>query len=208
MTQPVRGKFITLEGMDGAGKSSHLGTIQAVLRARGVSAIFTREPGGTELGEQLRGLILREKMSLAAETLLIFAARAEHIERIIEPALRTGTYVVSDRFTDATYAYQGSGRGLGAASVAALEQWVQHGLQPDLTLLFDVPVDTGLARRRQASLQPDRFEQEDRDFFDRVRRGYAERANAEPQRIRVIDGARTPEEVKGAVEWAIEQLFK
>jgi dTMP kinase len=203
----MRGKFLTLEGMDGAGKSSHLNAIRAVLDGRGVNAVSTREPGGTELGEQLRSLILGRNMSLPAETLLIFAARAEHIARVIEPALAAGTWVVSDRFTDATYAYQGSGRGLGAAAVAVLEQWVQGGLQPDLTLLFDLPVDVGLARRKQASLQLDRFEQEDREFFERVRQGYLARARADPGRIRVIDAARPVGEVKLAVETAIKVLL-
>jgi dTMP kinase len=203
----MRGRFITLEGMDGAGKSSHLGTIRAVLQARGVEALFTREPGGTDLGEQLRSLLLRQGMSLATETLLIFAARAEHIAQVIQPALSAGTWVVSDRFTDATYAYQGSARGLGAAAVAELEDWVQHGLHPDLTLLFDVPVEVGLARRKQASLQLDRFEQQDREFFERVRAGYLERAREAPLRIRVIDAARPAEEVRDAVEQNLQRLF-
>jgi dTMP kinase len=202
----MRGKFITLEGMDGAGKSSHIGTIRATLSSRGVDALFTREPGGTELGERLRELVLHEKMSLKAETLMIFAARAEHIVRVIEPALDAGTWVVSDRFTDATYAYQGCGRGLGTAAVEQLERWVQNGLQPDLTLLFDVPVGVGLARRKQASLDLDRFEQEDRAFFERVREGYFAQPRKAPERIRIIDASRPAAEVQRAVEQALLRM--
>ncbi len=203
---PTRGRFITLEGVDGAGKSTHIGRIRQVLEARGLEVRLTREPGGTELGERLRDLLLHRQMALSTETLLIFAARAEHIEQVIRPALRAGTWVLCDRFTDSTYAYQGNARGLGMAAVATLEQWVQGDLQPDLTLLFDLPVEVSLARRKQASLELDRFEQEDHDFFQRVREGYRARALADPERMRVIDAALTPEEVGKAVEKIIESI--
>jgi dTMP kinase len=195
-----RGKFITLEGIDGAGKSSHLETVRALLERNSVTAIMTREPGGTPLGEKLRELLLREPMSLEAETLLMFAARAEHIAKRIEPALAAGTWVVSDRFTDATYAYQGGGRGIAPERLAALERWVQGALQPDLTLVFDVPVAVGMARRQRASAALDRFEQEQSAFFERVRAAYLERAVCFPTRIRVITSDRPESEVKMEVE--------
>jgi len=208
VTARTRGRFITLEGVDGAGKSSHVATIRGILEAHGIDAVITREPGGTELGEQLRALLLREKMGLRAETLLIFAARAEHIERVIAPALEAGVYVVSDRFTDATYAYQGGARGLDRERIQRLESWVQEGLQPDLTLLFDVPVEIAVARRQQASLALDRFEQEDRRFFEKVRQAYLQRVRESPHRIRVIDAAGTPDEVKSAVERTVMDFLK
>ncbi len=201
-----RGRFITLEGVDGAGKSSHIGTIRQALEERGIPVRLTREPGGTALGESLRELLLHRAMGLATETLLIFAARAEHLECVIRPALDAGTWVLCDRFTDSTYAYQGSARGLGVDAVAALERWVHADLQPDLTVLFDLPVEVSLARRKQASLELDRFEQEDREFFERVRAGYRSRALADPARIRIIDAARTPTEVGVEVLKAIATL--
>ena len=201
-----RGRFITLEGVDGAGKSSHIGTIRQALEERGIPVRLTREPGGTALGESLRELLLHRAMGLATETLLSFAARAEHLECVIRPALDAGTWVLCDRFTDSTYAYQGSARGLGVDAVAALERWVHADLQPDLTVLFDLPVEVSLARRKQASLELDRFEQEDREFFERVRAGYRSRALADPARIRIIDAARTPTEVGVEVLKAIATL--
>jgi dTMP kinase len=195
-----RGRFITLEGVDGAGKSTHIGAIRQGLEARGIPVTLTREPGGTELGESLRDLLLHREMGLATETLLIFAARAEHLDRVIRPALDEGTWVLCDRFTDSTYAYQGNARGLGMDAVATLERWVHGDLQPDLTLLFDLPVEVSLARRKQASLELDRFEQEDHAFFERVREGYRSRALANPERIRIIDASRTPSEVRVEVE--------
>jgi dTMP kinase len=208
MSHPTdnRGRFVTLEGVDGAGKSTHLGSVRALIEARGVPVRFTREPGGTELGEALRELLLHRTMSLATETLLIFAARAEHLAQVIRPALADGTWIVCDRFTDSSYAYQGSARGLGMPAIEVLEQWVHADLQPDLTLLFDLPVEVSLARRKQASLELDRFEQEDREFFERVRAGYRARAAADPRRIRVIDAGRSQAEVGAQVEALIRSF--
>jgi len=199
-----RGKFITLEGLDGAGKSTHVGAIADLLRARGKDVVATREPGGTQLGEKLRSLLLSEKLNIDTETLLMFAARREHIARVIEPALAAGRWVVSDRFTDATYAYQGAGGGMPRERIAALETWVIGGLTPDLTLVFDVPVDTALARLAEVS--KDRFESEGRSYFERVRAGYLERAGKEPRRMRVIDSGRALAEVKKEVEKIVLSL--
>ena len=197
---PVRGKFITLEGVDGAGKSTHLDWIAGRLRAAGRTVVVTREPGGTPLGERLRELLLTESMHIETETMLMFAARREHLARVICPALETGCWVLSDRFTDATYAYQGGGRGLSLDRIAALERWVHGDLQPDLTLYFDVSVE--IARQRLAASQttPDRFEREAPGFFERVRSTYLARADAEPHRIRVIDAGDSLENVKKALE--------
>jgi len=193
-----RGKFITLEGIDGAGKSTHIGGIADFLRARGKDVVVTREPGGTPLGEKLRELLLSQPMNIETETLLMFAARREHIAQVIAPALAAGRWVLSDRFTDATYAYQGAGRGMAADKIAALEQWVQQGLQPDLTLVFDVPVE--IAGRRLARGPADRFEREGPEFFERIRAGYLGRAAGDRSRVRVIDGRKSLEEVKNEVE--------
>jgi dTMP kinase len=199
-----RGKFITLEGLDGAGKSTHVGAIAELLRARGKEVVATREPGGTPLGEKLRSVLLSEKLNIDTETLLMFAARREHIARVIEPALAAGRWVVSDRFTDATYAYQGAGGGMPKERIAALEAWVSGVLTPDLTLVFDVPVDTALARL--AGAHKDRFESEERSYFERVRAGYLERAGKDPRRMRVINSGRAIVEVKKEVEEAILSL--
>ncbi|MCB5189862.1 dTMP kinase [Methylobacillus arboreus] len=185
----MRGRFITLEGMDGAGKSSHIDSIIATLAARGLEVVSTREPGGTQLGEKLRELLLHEPMHAETETLLMFAARREHIAQVIEPALVRGTWVVSDRFTDASFAYQCGGRGVERSKVEALEHWVQQGLQPDLTLLFDVPVEVSVARLA-AARTPDKFERESIEFFRRIRNGYLLRAETQPERFRLIDGNR------------------
>jgi len=193
-----RGKFITLEGIDGAGKSTHVGTVADFLRSRGKDVVLTREPGGTPLGEKLRAVLLSEKLSIDSETLLMFAARREHITKVIEPALAGGRWVVSDRFTDATYAYQGAGGGMPKERIAALEAWVSGGLQPDLTLVFDVPVEVAFGRLPARS--KDRFESEDRAYFERVRAGYLERARADSGRIQVINAERTVPEVKKVVE--------
>ncbi|HET9025025.1 MAG TPA: dTMP kinase [Burkholderiaceae bacterium] len=192
----VRGRFITFEGIDGAGKSTQIAVVANALRERALPLVITREPGGTPLGEALRDVILHQPMSIGTETLLMFAARAEHLERVIRPALDAGTWVLCDRFTDATYAYQSGGRGMSAERIAELEQWVHPDLQPDLTLLIDVPPDVAahrLARARSA----DRFEAEQVDFFARVRNAYLERARSEPQRFIVIDGTQ-PADVIGA----------
>lgn len=184
------GKFITLEGVDGAGKSTHLGFVADWLRQQGREVVVTREPGGTPLGETLRELLLHRDMDADTELLLMFAARQQHLADVILPALARGAWVVSDRFTDASYAYQCGGRGIATERVAALEAWVQRGFAPDLTLLFDVPPEVAEARR-SAARAADRFEREADRFFGRVRNAYLERARAEPARIRVLDARRS-----------------
>jgi dTMP kinase len=194
-----RGKFITLEGMDGAGKSTHIPTIIAALKARGIEVVSTREPGGTRLGEQLRALLLHDAMHAETETLLMFAARREHIETVITPALKRGAYVLSDRFTDATYAYQCGAKGVSASKIKQLEKWVQGKLQPDLTLLFDVPVEISMKRLITAR-EPDKFEREDAKFFEKLRSAYLTRAEENPTRFRVIDANQALDKVKVIVE--------
>lgn len=195
----MRGKLITLEGMDGAGKSTHIPTIVAALEVRGVEVVSTREPGGTKLGEGLRELLLHQSMHPETETLLMFAARREHIAQVIAPALKRGAYVLSDRFTDASFAYQCGGRGVDIDKMRLLERWVQDDLQPDLTLLFDVPVEVSIQRLANAR-SPDKFEQESSEFFSRIRTAYLQRALESPQRFRIIDGNRDVEEVKKQLE--------
>jgi dTMP kinase len=195
-----RGRFITLEGVDGAGKSTHLDWLVAYLRGQGRTVVQTREPGGTPLGEKLRELLLHEPMHLETEALLMFAARREHLELVIEPALARGDWVVSDRFTDASFAYQGGGRGLAHDKLARLEEWVQEGFQPDLTLLFDLPIGIAAQRMAGAARQLDRFEQEKADFHERVRAAYLRRAEEDPARIRVIDSSQTIETIKKQLE--------
>lgn len=192
----MKGKFITFEGIDGAGKSSHVEWLAEWLREKGQIVHVTREPGGTELGEKLRELLLHAPMHLETETLLMFAARREHLARLIEPALNRGEWVVCDRFSDATYAYQGGGRGLDRAKLQQLEHWVHGGLQPDLTLLFDLPLDVARERIALASRVLDRFEQERADFHERVRQAYLERAHSAPMRIRVINAQLSIEEIR------------
>ena len=194
------GKFITLEGIDGAGKSSHRAWIAERLRRSGRDVVVTREPGGTPLGEKLREILLRDSMDAGSETLLIFAARQAHLAQVVRPALARGAWVVSDRFTDATFAYQGGGRGFSVDKLRILEAWVQEGLQPDLTLYFDIPASTGQARLKQAQGTPDRFEREDAAFHERVRAAYLERARQFPQRFQVIDAAKSVGEVKVTLE--------
>lgn len=201
----MRGKFITLEGMDGAGKSTHIPDILAQLQARGVEVVSTREPGGTELGEQLREVLLHTPMAAETESLLMFAARQEHLFTVILPALERGAYVLSDRFTDASFAYQHGGRGLAAERIAQLEQWVQQGLQPDLTLLFDVPVEVSV-QRLAAARTPDKFERESADFFRRIRTAYLARAQQFPERFRIIDSNQPLDQVKLAVSAALSGL--
>lgn len=203
-----RGTFITLEGGEGAGKSTQITAVQQWVQDAGHSVLVTREPGGTELGERIRQLLLdaRGTMTSETETLLMFAARAEHVARVIRPALEQGTWVVCDRFTDATYAYQGGGRGLAGARIALIEDWVQGDLRPDVTLVLDVPIEIGLGRvgRRGA---PDRFEQESREFFDRVRQAYHAAATREPQRVRLIDAAANPEAVSARIRTTLRERF-
>jgi len=191
------GKFITLEGGEGAGKSTCVPLIEEKLKGAGHKVMLTREPGGTELAERIRDLLLTPSdMPIHEDTelLLMFAARAQHIHEKIQPALDAGIFVLCDRFTDATYAYQGGGRGISHSRIELLEQWVQGGLRPDLTLLFDIPVELGLERANGRS-QPDRFEQEKMEFFDRVRKAYLAAADAQPKRFRTIDAAQPLETV-------------
>jgi len=198
-------KFITFEGVDGAGKSTHLAWFADALRQRGHDVVVTREPGGTLLGEQLREILLNQTMSIGTEALLMFAARLEHVEQVIKPSLSAGKWVISDRFSDASFAYQGGGRGLDWDKLKQLEQWVHGDLQPDLTLFFDVPV--GVARERLANnVSLDRFEQEHADFFERVRAGYHRRVQEKPQRYAVINGAQTVNEVKHKLEVIVLSL--
>jgi len=201
----ITGKFITLEGIDGAGKSTHLEWLRETLEQRGHEVVVTREPGGTPLGETLRGLLLNHHMHLETEALLMFASRREHLAEVIVPALQQGKWVISDRFTDASFAYQGGGRGIDEGRLRILEEWVQQGLQPDITLLFDVPLE--VARQRlSANAALDRFEQEQQDFFQRVREAYLRRAAQFPARIRVIDSARPLQVIRAELETLIAGL--
>jgi dTMP kinase len=199
------GKFITLEGVDGAGKSTHLGFVAEWLRQQGREVIVTREPGGTPLGETLRELLLHRDMDADTELLLMFAARQAHLAELILPALARGAWVVSDRFTDASYAYQCGGRGIEVARIAALEAWVQRGFSPDLTLLFDVPPEVAEARR-SAARTADRFEREADNFFSRVRNAYLERARAEPDRMRVLDARHSIVELQREISQLLQAL--
>lgn len=206
------GKFITFEGVDGAGKSTHLEWCADALRQRGFAVVVTREPGGTPLGEQLREILLNQTMSIGTEALLMFAARMEHIEQVIRPALRDGKWVISDRFSDASFAYQGGGRGLDWNKLKQLEQWVHGDLQPDLTLFFDVPVEVARQRLMKSgksgpnNIALDRFEQEQSDFFERVRAGYHRRVTENPQRYAVIDAAQTLEIIKHKLEVIVSSI--
>jgi len=202
----VSGKFITLEGIDGAGKSSHVEWLAQWLRDHGKTVVVTREPGGTALGERLRELLLNEPMHLETETLLMFAARREHLAQVIEPALARGEWVICDRFSDATYAYQGGGRGLDRAKFATLEHWVHAHLQPDLTLLFDLPLDIARERIVLANRVLDRFEQERVDFHDRVRQAYLDRALHHGNRMRVIDANQPLEDIRKVLENIVSSI--
>jgi dTMP kinase len=190
----MRGRFITFEGIDGSGKSTQLTATASALRASGIDVLETREPGGTALGESLRTILLGRTMSPLTETLLMFAARAEHVDEVIIPALGTGHWVLCDRFTDASYAYQSGGRGIPAEWIANLETWAHPTLQPDLTVVIDLDPKQAAIRRARVRT-PDRFEAEDVAFFERVREVYAARARAEPNRILLIDGARPSAEI-------------
>lgn len=200
-----KAKFITFEGVDGAGKSTHLEWFANALRQRGIDLLVTREPGGTPLGEQLREILLNQPMHVETEAMLMFAARREHVEQVIRPALQRGTWVISDRFSDASFAYQGGGRGVSLAKLEQLEQWVHGNLQPDLTLLFDVPIE--VARQRLSNnVSLDRFEQEKGEFFERVRQAYLARAAKSPQRIAVIRAEKTIHEVQQELSNIIASL--
>lgn len=197
------GRFLSFEGIDGAGKSSHIEWLAGWLRARGREVLVTREPGGTELAERLRELVLHQGMDALTEALLVFAARRDHLFTRIEPALAAGAVVLCDRFTDATFAYQGAGRGFDLGVLATLESWVQQGRQPDLTVWFDLPPAVAAARRA-AVRAPDRFESQDEAFFERVRAGYARRAEADPGRFAILDAEATPEAVRAQLEAVLE----
>jgi len=199
------GKFITFEGVDGAGKSTHIAAFADALRRHGKNVITTREPGGTALGEKLRELLLHEPMHLETEALLMFAARREHLAQVIVPSLARGDWVISDRFTDATFAYQGGGRGLSIDKLTQLEQWVHGDMQPDLILLFDVPLEVARERLKN-SRDLDKFEQEQEDFFVRVRQVYLQRAAQFPKRIRVIDSTKPIAEISREVQKIAEEM--
>jgi len=202
----MTGKFITIEGIEGAGKTTCIQVVTEVTERQGISAIHTREPGGTDLGEDLRNLLLGHKhtgMSDDAELLMMFAARAQHIAQKIQPALDVGKWVLCDRFTDATYAYQGYGRGIPLQKISDLENWVQGALRPDLTLLMDLPVEVGMERAGKRSA-PDRFESEAWDFFERIRKGYLSIAAEQPSRVKVIDASQDLANVQAQIRAAME----
>lgn len=196
----MRGRFISFEGIDGAGKSTQHAWLVEHLRRQGKTVVATREPGGTPLGEKLRALLLAEPMHLETEALLMFAARREHVAQVIEPALARGEWVVCDRFVDASFAYQGGGRGLDWEKLRQLSLWVLGELHPDLTLIFDAPVEIAQKRLHAATANPDRFEQEQAAFFERVRAAYLRIANENPQRVRLIDATQTPENINKTLE--------
>ncbi len=202
----IRGKFISFEGIDGAGKSSHIAGVVNWLRAQGLHVVSTREPGGTALGEKLRQLLLHETMHVETEAMLMFAARREHIAQVIEPALAQGSWVVSDRFTDATFAYQGGGRHVSIEKLAILEHWVHPNLQPDLSFLFDLPLEVAQARiLREREL--DKFEKEQVDFFSAVRAAYLRRAQESPARFRIIDASPSIGEIRQRVEFHLQHFY-
>lgn len=205
-----QGLFITLEGTEGAGKSSNIEYIEELLRQQGYEVVVSREPGGTELGERIRALLLNTpgvEIPVDTETLLMFAARADHLEKVVRPALAQRKVVVCDRFTDATYAYQGAGRGVGRERVAKLENWVQGDLRPQLTLLFDVAPTVGLRRAGNRS-DPDRFEREDQQFFDATRQAYLDIAAQEPRRVKVIDANANADAVRKQIAEILQAFFK
>lgn len=200
-----KAKFITFEGVDGAGKSTHLAWFADTLRQRGHDVLVTREPGGTPLGESLREILLNQPMQAETEALLMFASRCEHVTQVIQPALQRGTWVISDRFSDASFAYQGGGRGVPVEKLEQLENWVHAELQPDLTLLFDIPVE--VARQRLSNnLTLDRFEQEKSQFFEKVRMAYLARSQKSPSRFAVIDAQKNLQEVKVTLEKIISSI--
>jgi dTMP kinase len=205
-----RGWFITLEGGEGAGKTTALTFVRDWLIRAGHNVLITREPGGTPFGERVRDILLHAKeieITPDAETLMMFAARAEHLKRVVQPGLDQGATVLCDRFTDATYAYQGGGHGVSAQRIAALENWVQGELRPDLTLLFDVPVHTGLTRMAGRSGAPDRFESRNHDYLERVRQTYLQRAAQEPKRVRIVDASQPVNDVEEKIAAALKGFF-
>jgi dTMP kinase len=206
----MNGKFISIEGIEGAGKSTQLSFIRDFLEQQGITVRVTREPGGTELGEQIRELLLTPRdtgMSHDAELLLMFAARAEHIEQVIKPALERGEWVLCDRFVDATFAYQGGGRGIERARIEAISEWTLKGLQTDITFLFDLPVEQGQARVIKRQQEKDRFEQEKAAFFQLIRDCYLERAASEPSRIKVIDSSRDIDAIQDQLKAMLSEML-
>ncbi|MEJ2142038.1 MAG: dTMP kinase [Gammaproteobacteria bacterium] len=206
----MRGKFITVEGTEGVGKSTNMAFVENYLKQAGIDVIVTREPGGTPLSEKIRDMLLdARQVAICEDTelLMMFAARAQHLNELIIPALQRGQWVLCDRFTDASYAYQGGGRGIDESRIAELEQWVQGDLRPDLTLLLDMPIDEGLERAGKRS-SPDRFEQEQKDFFEKVRQCYLQRANHFPERFRIIDARPAIEHVQKQITGVLEPLIK
>ncbi|MBK7017216.1 MAG: dTMP kinase [Sulfuritalea sp.] len=201
-----RGRFISFEGIDGAGKSTQHKWLVEHLKSQGRQVVATREPGGTPLGEKLRALLLAEPMHLETEALLMFAARREHLAAVIEPALARGDWVVCDRFVDASFAYQGGGRGLDWGKLETLADWVLGSLRPDLTLIFDAPVAVAQERLHAATDKPDRFEQEHAEFFERVRGAYLRIAHAETRRVRLIDATKHPDEINKELEKIIATI--
>ena len=203
------GKFLTIEGTEGVGKSTNMAFVRAWLEERGIELVVTREPGGTPLAEEIRALLLAkrsEKVDETAELLLVFAARAQHLAQVIKPALARGTWVLSDRFTDATYAYQGGGRGLSLAVIEQLEALVQQQLRPDLTLILDIDVEAGLQRASQRG-ELDRFESETLGFFERVRAAYRQRAEAAPQRYALVDAGQPLPQVQASIARELQRLL-
>jgi dTMP kinase len=207
MEHVKRGRLISFEGIDGAGKSTHIGFVADLLTACGVKVVTTREPGGTELGEQLRQLLLHQKMQVETEALLMFAARSEHIAELIAPAMARGEWVITDRFSDASFAYQGGGRGLDRSKMELLERWVHPGLQPDVTFLFDVPLAVARARL-DASRTLDKFEREQSDFFDATRNEYLRRAAQFPERFRIIDSTRSIAQIQDHLAQLLDVLLE
>lgn len=210
MTQDARGRFITVEGSEGVGKSTNMEFIVADLRSRGISAVATREPGGTPVAEQIRTVLLQSEVGSISdhcELLLMFAARADHLDRVIRPALERGDWIVCDRFTDATYAYQGGGRGMDEQDIGTLERFVQQGLTPDLTILLDAPLEVAAARRDARGIA-DRFEAEEAEFFARVRQKYRYRAEQEPARISLVDASGPLEQVQQRLKTVLDEFIK
>ncbi len=206
MTTAKKGRFITFEGIDGAGKSTHIQFVSGMLTKVNIKNIITREPGGTPLGEKLRELLLHQEMAVATEALLMFAARQEHLEQKILPALRQGTWVISDRFADASFAYQGAGKQFSWSKLEQLENWVLEGFQPDLTLLFDLS-PTLAEKRRKGVHVPDKFEKEKRNFFLRARTGYLKRAEADPERFRIIDSSQNIAAIQRQIAGIIQPMM-
>lgn len=206
----MSGQFITLEGTEGAGKSTNLVFIQQWLEAQGVELIITREPGGTEIGEAIREVLLNKDytaMQAETELLLMFAARAQHLQEKILPAIEAGKWVISDRFTDATYAYQGAARGMSYQRISEIENWVQQGFHPDTTFVFDLPIEIGMARVKSRGGETDRFEQEKQAFFEKVRSAYLHRAEQAPQRYKVLDASQSLEQVQADIVKRLQAMM-